>query len=169
MEYEIKVIVPNAEAQMEFCNKLASYGFHWLSGQKADEIPALLRLTGELGQILILNLLERKITFFPIELYGKDKKTAEEIFKSCISVEDALQSISDIVAAKFTSVWDGGTEITTKCKVNLRTHQILDIETVDVEVGSLDYQYVTIYGKEFVALNANEEDDIDSSTDYWFE
>lgn len=52
---------------------------------------------------------------------------------------------------------------------NLRTHQIFDIETVDVEVGSLDYQYVTIYGKEFAALNANEEDDIDSSTDYWFE
>ena len=152
MEYEIKVIVPNAEAQMAFCTKLASYGFHWLS-----------------GQILILNLLERKIAFFPIELYGKDKKTAEEIFKSCISVEDALQSISDIVVAKFTSVWDGGTEITTKCRVNLRTHQILDIETVDVEVGSLDYQYVTIYGKEFAALNANEEDDIDSSTDYWFE
>lgn len=49
MEYEIKVIVPNAEAQMAFCTKLASYGFHWLSGQKADEIPALLRLTGELG------------------------------------------------------------------------------------------------------------------------
>lgn len=25
MEYEIKVIVPNAEAQMAFCNKLAMY------------------------------------------------------------------------------------------------------------------------------------------------
>ena len=27
MEYEIKVIVPNAEAQMAFCNKLAMYRF----------------------------------------------------------------------------------------------------------------------------------------------
>lgn len=61
MEYEIKVIVPNAEAQMAFCNKLAMYRFHWMSEQKADEIPALLRLTGELGQILVLDLLERKI------------------------------------------------------------------------------------------------------------
>lgn len=71
MEYEIKVIVPNAEAQMASCNKLASYGFHWLSGQKADEIPALLRLTGELGQILILNLLERKIAFFSNRIVWK--------------------------------------------------------------------------------------------------
>lgn len=34
MEYEIKVIVPNAEAQMAFCNKLAMYRFHWMSEQK---------------------------------------------------------------------------------------------------------------------------------------
>ena len=74
MEYEIKVIVPNAEAQMAFCNKLAMYRFHWMSEQKADEIPALLRLTGELGQILVLDLLERKIGIYPTEVYADRKK-----------------------------------------------------------------------------------------------
>lgn len=64
MEYEIKVIVPNAEAQMAFCNKLAMYRFHWMSEQKADEIPALLRLTGELGQILFLIYWKEKLLFF---------------------------------------------------------------------------------------------------------
>ena len=73
MEYEIKVIVPNAEAQMAFCNKLAMYRFHWMSEQKADEIPALLRLTGELGQILVLDLLERKIGIYPTEVYAVRK------------------------------------------------------------------------------------------------
>ena len=78
MEYEIKVIVPNAEAQMAFCNKLAMYRFHWMSEQKADEIPALLRLTGELGQILVLDLLERKIGIYPTEVYADRKKALEK-------------------------------------------------------------------------------------------
>ena len=85
MEYEIKVIVPNAEAQMAFCNKLAMYRFHWMSEQKADEIPALLRLTGELGQILVLDLLERKIGIYPTEVYADRKKALEKIVGSCIS------------------------------------------------------------------------------------
>lgn len=94
MEYEIKVIVPNAEAQMAFCNKLAMYRFHWMSEQKADEIPALLRLTGELGQILVLDLLERKIGIYPTKVYADRKKALEKIVGSCISIEKALDRIS---------------------------------------------------------------------------
>ena len=82
MEYEIKVIVPNAEAQMAFCNKLAMYRFHWMSEQKADEIPALLRLTGELGQILVLDLLERKIVKERIE-GGANEKAVWRLFINC--------------------------------------------------------------------------------------
>ena len=41
--------------------------------------------------------------------------------------------------ATFTSVWDGGTEITTNCKVNVDTREIFDIEqATNIDVGSLN-------------------------------
>lgn len=72
--------------------------------------------------------------------------------------------------ATFTSVWDGGYEITTNCKVNMETHEIFDIEKAEVDesLEHLDNEYITLDGVNYAALNANEEDDIDKS-DFWYE
>lgn len=51
--------------------------------------------------------------------------------------------------AKFTSVWDGGYEVITNCKVNMETKEIFDIETVDVDVDILEEEYVTINDKKY--------------------
>ncbi len=64
-----------------------------------------------------------------------------------------------IKSATFTSVWDGGYEVTTDCKVNMETHEIFE---------HLDNEYITLDGVDYAALNANEEDDIDKS-DFWYE
>lgn len=57
----------------------------------------------------------------------------------------------------FTSVWDGGFEITTKCKVNTETKEIFDIEvsesTADA-VNELDEECVTIDGIDYRAVTA---------------
>lgn len=62
-----------------------------------------------------------------------------------------------IKEATFTSVWDGGVEITTNCKVNMETREIFDIEiATNDDVGSLDSleeEYITIDGVRHNALN----------------
>lgn len=69
--------------------------------------------------------------------------------------------------ATFTSVWDGGYEITTNCKVNMKTKEVFDIEasigTEDL-VNDLNYEYITIDGENyFVSYNGEE------NTEYWYE
>ena len=75
-----------------------------------------------------------------------------------------LESI--IKPATFTSVWDGGYEITTNCKVNTETKEVFDIETSEGTadmVNELDDEYVTIDGVDHsVSDNAEE-------TEYWYD
>lgn len=66
----------------------------------------------------------------------------------------------------FTSVWDGGYEITTNCKVNMETKEVFDIEiSVGTEdlINELDYEYITIDGKDYSVSNDKED------TEYWYE
>lgn len=71
-----------------------------------------------------------------------------------------------IKSATFTSVWDGGYEITTNCKVNTETKEVFDIEpsigTEDL-VNELDCEYVTIDEEDFPVSSDNEE------TEYWYD
>ena len=73
--------------------------------------------------------------------------------------------------AKFTSVWDGGYEVTTDCKVNMETREVFDIEVNNDDniegLNSLDYEYITIDGEEFDVLN-KDLDDV-GETDFWYE
>lgn len=65
--------------------------------------------------------------------------------------------------ATFTSVWDGGYEITTNCKVNTETKEVFDVEKVDIDnVDILDYEYITINGEDY-SVSSNED------TEYWYE
>lgn len=65
--------------------------------------------------------------------------------------------------AKFTSVWDDGYEVTTNCKVNLVTKEIIDIEIADVDgLDVLDYEYVTIDDINYIVSNDS------AKTEYWY-
>ena len=77
---------------------------------------------------------------------------------------------TNIVPASFTSVWDGGEfGVTTACKVDLISKEILDIEasedTADL-VNVLEEEYVTIFGKSYPALNL-ERDEI-TAEGFWY-
>lgn len=66
--------------------------------------------------------------------------------------------------ATFTSVWDGGYEITTNCRVNTETKEVFDIEvSYETEglVDVLDYEYITINGKDYSVSNNSK------VTEYW--
>lgn len=55
--------------------------------------------------------------------------------------------------ATFVSVWDGGTEIRTKCQFNPETKDATDIESVDAEgLDNLDEQYVELPNGERVEV-----------------
>lgn len=71
--------------------------------------------------------------------------------------------------ATFTSVWDGGYEVTTACKVNMETKEVFDIEIAsdgieDLEI--LDYEYITLDGESYEVVDANVEE---AGTDFWYE
>lgn len=55
-----------------------------------------------------------------------------------------------IIDATYTSVWDGGIEVTSKCKVNTEKKEVFDIEIVDVNgLEVLEKEYLAIDGKEY--------------------
>lgn len=75
----------------------------------------------------------------------------------------------------FTSVWDEGFEITTKCKVNTETKEIFDIEVSESNtdaVEQLDEEYVTIDGINYHAVTAEYAnlypEEMDEDT-FWYE
>ena len=67
--------------------------------------------------------------------------------------------------ATFTSVWDGGYEITTACKVNMTTKQVFDVEKAEVDdsLDVLEAEYITIDGVDY-PVSYNKED-----TEFWYE
>ena len=87
----------------------------------------------------------------------------------------AICDVVDIKDAMFTSVWDGGFEITTKCKVNTETKEIFDIEVSESNtdmVEHLDEEYVTIDGIDYRAVTAEYAnlypEEMDDET-FWYE
>lgn len=76
-----------------------------------------------------------------------------------------------IKKAAFTSVWDGGYEVTTDCKVDMETREVFDIEINNSDniegLNSLDYEYITIDGEEFDVLHKDLTDV--GTTDFWYE
>lgn len=72
--------------------------------------------------------------------------------------------------ATFTSVWDGGYEVTTNCKVDMETREVFDIEVNDnaddIEgLNSLDCEYITIDGEKFDVFSVDEVED----GNFWYE
>ena len=64
----------------------------------------------------------------------------------------------------FTSVWDGGYEVTTNCKVNTETREVFDIEIAEVDdsLDVLEAEFVTIDGIDYSVSNDDED------TEYWY-
>lgn len=64
--------------------------------------------------------------------------------------------------ATFTSVWDGGYEVTTNCKINMETREVFDIEMagVDDSLDVLEAEFVTIDNIVYAVSN-------DDMTGYW--
>lgn len=69
--------------------------------------------------------------------------------------------------AIFTSVWDGGYEVTTNCKVDMETREVFDIEMreVDESLNHLDNEYITIDGEDFDVFSVDEVED----ANFWYE
>lgn len=72
-----------------------------------------------------------------------------------------------IKAGTYTSVWDGGCEVTTNCKIDMETKEVFDIEISDVDADwleVLDEEYVTIDGVDYPVSRDGYDD-----TEYWYE
>ena len=68
--------------------------------------------------------------------------------------------------ATFTSVWDGGYEVTTNCKVDMETREVFDVEKseVDESLEHLDNEYITIDGEDFDVFSVDEVED----ANFWY-
>lgn len=68
--------------------------------------------------------------------------------------------------ATFTSVWDGGYEVTTNCKVDMETREVFDIEMreVDESLEHLDNEYITIDENNFDVFSIDEVED----ANFWY-
>ena len=71
--------------------------------------------------------------------------------------------------AKFTSVWDGGYEITTNCKVNMETKEVFDIELAEADesLDILEKEYVVIDDVEYPVFQLS--DITEEDNEFWYE
>ena len=71
--------------------------------------------------------------------------------------------------ATFTSVWDGGYEITTNCKVNMETKEAFDIELAEVDesLDILEKEYVVIDDVEYPIFQLS--DITEEDNEFWYE
>lgn len=70
----------------------------------------------------------------------------------------------------FTSVWDGGYEVTTDCKINTETKEVFNIGVIESEIEEcdiLDYEYITINGKDYNVYPKYE--CVDTQMEFWYE
>ena len=71
----------------------------------------------------------------------------------------------NVVNATFVSVWDGGTIISSSCKVDLDTKKIFDIQVVDCnQVCCHDEEYIVIDGERYSAG----EEGVANDVDFWY-
>lgn len=71
--------------------------------------------------------------------------------------------------AIFTSVWNGGYEVTTNCKVNMETNEVFDIEMreVDESLDILEKEYVVIDDVEYPVFQLS--DITEEDNEFWYE
>lgn len=71
---------------------------------------------------------------------------------------------NNVKEATYTSVWDGGIEVTSRCKINIKTREIFDFEMVSVSgLEVLEREYVTMDESKY---KVNEESTADT---YWYQ
>ena len=141
--------------------------------------------TGELTTKMVGNpaifVPELKKTIYGCESWWKVVEDDSELTQ--VITDDMIQSQWYVQAAKamsmpdpeaieaeFVSVWDGYTKITTSCKVNMKTHEIYDIQKSDVEgLNNLDTEYVVIDGQEYEVVHEEDFDKNDENpSTFWY-
>jgi len=96
--------------------------------------------------------------WFPSYFEGQNEMSGP-VCPRCIEqflVDDG--SGDDVLAidGEYVSVWDGGQEIRTKCRVSPVTRELISESSVEVKVNVLDREYVVLNGKEYAARNQEE-------------
>lgn len=83
--------------------------------------------------------------------------------------QDFKEEFMMIKNAKFTSVWDGGYEVTTNCKVNMETKEVFDIELAEVNesLDILEKEYVVIDDVEYPVFQLS--DITEEDNEFWYE
>lgn len=73
----------------------------------------------------------------------------------------------NVLNGTFTSVWDDGVEVTTHCKVNMDTHEVFDIDFVQIEgLEDFRYEYITVANESYKVTRM---EDADESDVFWYE
>lgn len=110
-----------------------------------------------------------------VEAYlTKQEETDFEVFISSpdlnkLAYYDLNELISghpDTVTGTYTSVWDGGISLTSKCIVNLKTKEVTILESFDADVKVLEKEYITLDGIEYDIVR---KEDKTSASEFWYQ
>lgn len=112
---------------------------------------------------------EESFDDFLIAICGWSLKS---LMKKAFLLDDTDAEFHDeICDADFVSVWNGGVDVRSKCKVNTRTHEIFEIELSKENPDNLDIlerEYVEIDGNEFPAFCKDELCETDRQLAFWY-
>lgn len=114
-------------------------------------------------------IMEDNIDDFLISLCGWSFKSL--LKKACIIHDDDKTFYPEPIEAKFVSVLHYPEQkIITKCKINMQTFEVFDIEPAEepLDFFELDAEYVEINDKWFPVFRKDEIDE-NNITDFWYE
>lgn len=107
------------------------------------------------------------------KVFGAFTGLSAEAFleKNLLIPNESNKYHDEICEATFVSVWDGGIELETECKVDTKTRRVFDIEDSGINpnsVESLDEEYIIL---DDIKMPVYKKDDLyeDDTFSFWYE
>lgn len=85
---------------------------------------------------------------------------------SYYDLDEVIAAHPKYVDGTYTSVWDDGIKLTSKCTVNMDTKMVMILESLDVDVRILENEYITLNGEDFDVCPLLERE---SEDQFWYE
>lgn len=122
------------------------------------------------GYYMLKAIKENNLNDFLIAVCGWSSET---LLKKAHLIPDDDNMFGDkVIDAKFVSIWDGGYEVMSNCKVDMRTHEVFDIEKIDMgnKVETLDSEHILIDDEYFDVFPKDQVDADEGEfiTSFWY-
>lgn len=121
------------------------------------------------GYHMLKAILDNDMDAFSIAACGWSIKSL--LVKAYLMKDTEVIFYDEPIEAEFVSIWDGGYECRTRCKVNLQTFEVYDVEvskSSEKSFNELEEEYIEIEGLMFKVVPKDEAESIGNDIVFWY-